>query len=162
MDSGERNITRRRFLESGVGTAIGLAPVSGVLGAGSIGAQAGRKPGLTGSTITARIPSPERSQERKQMANAVKEDLVTYVRENFEVTELQLKQLQSLSPESRQTLNAAVDKAISERLKINVKGGCQQPTRGARESVMKRGEGRLTVKTQFTPAELVINFENGA
>jgi hypothetical protein len=143
---------RRRFLETSVGAAIGMSSLSSV---DRLRQVTRRKPAFTGRTMTAQIPPADRVEDRRRLATAVRQNLIGYARENFELTELQVKQLQSLSPESVKAMNDAIDKAIADRLKIEVKAGCDTPEGGARSKT----HSRMTVAPLFSPTTLTLNFE---
>lgn len=139
---------RRAFLKTGAGFLAAACCSPGEWQAALHAAQRTRKQILTIETFNRRIPSPDRTAQFSRFIRDVQGGLQAYLEREFELTETQKKNLAQLPADSTRALNAALERAAKEKLKITVKQGVVGERKGC------------DLKPYFTDDGLVINVLN--
>jgi TAT (twin-arginine translocation) pathway-exported protein len=115
-----KNLNRRQFLKTSAGLAVAAGCFSSI-GLRQAIAEARRtgKPVLTPARVESNIPAPT-SPEFHQHIAACKENPRAYLEQTFHLTRAQQRAIDSLSPDDRQKLNAALDTAEQRKLPIRI------------------------------------------
>lgn len=121
-DQTTDGVSRRDLLRGGLGVAFGVGCFTSIGLRGALReAHAAGKPLLSAPGVNQMIPPPQNRQAYLGAIDFAKRDLLGYLMANFHLTPQQIAEVRSIPREDLMQLNALLDRASANNLRITVR-----------------------------------------